>query len=202
MEVSGAYNSITNLMDLVAKKSEETAAEEAKSGKTNASKDASAEQAKGDAVYLSKTSGGLGSVAANLSTGTGVLDSLEANEAELREHFLSALNAKFEELGVDTSKHITLKRDADGTVVVANDHPDKEKIEALFKDVPVFEDAFNSMADQSELARQIKSDRAVSFARMGGLAAYMNNSDSSGDDFSFFMSLAEGASSSYFASNN
>ena len=200
MEVSGVYNSITNLMDLVGRETEEVASEKAKSGSSKTSTDSSSESAGGDTVSLSTTSGGLGSVSASLSTGMGVLDSLEANEATLREHFLSALNAKFEDMGVDTTKHITLKRDKDGTVVVANDHPDKEKIEALFKEVPVFEEAFNSMAEQSELARQIKSNRNVSFAKMGGLAAYMNNSGSS-DDQSFFLSLAEGVSSTFFGAD-
>lgn len=202
MEVGGVYNPITNMMDLVGRESEEVAAEEAKSRKKKSSANSSSEQASGDTVSFSETSGGMGSIAASLTTGMGVLDSLEANEAELRAHLLSALNAKFEELGVDTSKHITLKRDKDGAVVVANDHPDRETIEALFKEVPVFEEAFNSMAEQSEMARKIKSNRSVSFARMGGLSAYMNNLEAGGnDDQSFFMSLAEGVSSTYFAAD-
>ncbi len=200
MEVSGVYNSITNLMELVGSESGESASGSS-SSKSSSSSSSSSETSSGDTVSFSDMSSGMGTVAASLTSGMGVLDSLEANEELLREHFLSALNAKFEELGVDTSKHITLKRDKDGTVIVANDHPDKETIEALFKEVPVFEDAFNSMAEQSELARKIKSDRSVSFARMGGLAAYMNSLDTGSDDQSFFMSLAEGISSTYFAAD-
>jgi len=202
MEVSGVYNPITNLMELMGHETEET--ESAKKGSSKSS-NKSSDTTSGDSskssdeVNLSDLSGGLGKVSINLSTGTGVLDSLEANASYLQEHFLGALNAKLEEAGIDTSQRITLARDADGKVIVANDHPDKEEIEQLFEDTPVLTQAFNSLAEQSELARKIKGTASVTFARLGGLSAYMDSiSSNANENESFFLSLAQGAASSYF----
>ncbi len=198
MEVSGAYNPITNLMELMSQESGET--ESAKSGSSkSSSKKTSDSTSTGDEVSLSELSGGLGKVSLNLSSGTGVLDSLEANASYLQKHFLGALNAKLEDAGIDTSKRITLARDENGKVTVANDHPDKEEIEKIFEDTPVLTQAFNSLAEQSELARKIKGTASVTFARMGGLSTYMNSLGSnSNSNESFFLSLAQGAASSYF----
>jgi len=44
--------------------------------------------------------------------------------------------------GVDTSIPIKLKSDGEGGVIVTNDHPDKNKIEALFKDNPDLQQGF------------------------------------------------------------
>lgn len=194
MEINGSYNDITRLMTLIGASTDESS--ETETAKTShditaSSSGADSESASGDLVSLSANgfgvSGLLGSVIPNKS----VLTSLEEKTTLLQEHFLGAMSAKLEEAGIDTDIPITLKRNADGSIEVANDHPDKEKIEALFTEEPVLGEAFNAIADQSELARKIKAERNVTFARSGGLAAYVNTSltSSSSGNQSFFASM-------------
>ena len=48
--------------------------------------------------------------------------------------FKASINKKFEQLGVDTSIPVELQVDHQGYVQVTNNHPDKEKINQMFKD--------------------------------------------------------------------
>ncbi len=50
--------------------------------------------------------------------------------------FEKLLNNELSMAGVDTSIPVKLKTDENGQVMVTNDHPDKDKIEAMFKDNP------------------------------------------------------------------
>jgi len=50
--------------------------------------------------------------------------------------FEDLLNKKLDKAGVDTSIPLKLTINPDGTVQANNDHPDKDKIEALFKENP------------------------------------------------------------------
>ncbi len=202
MEISGTYNEITRLMTLLGSESDETS--EAESSKSAANTPASsadeASSAESDLVTLSENGFSLGGLAGSLVADKSVLDSLEEQTAAIEEQFLSALSEKLEEAGVDTSMAITLTRNADGTIEVANDHPDKETIEAIFEEEPVLTQAFDAIADQSELARKIKAERNVMFSRAGGFAAYSNclDSGSSTEVDSYFLSFLGDNVSTWF----
>ncbi|NDY58054.1 hypothetical protein G3N56_15065 [Desulfovibrio sulfodismutans] len=208
MEITGTYNDITRLMTLIGSTSDESSETET-SSKTKSSHDTTASSSSTDSKTASQDlvsltgngygiTGLLGSVIPNQS----VLTSLEEKTTLLQEHFLGALNTKLEEAGIDTDTPITLKRNADGSIEVAGDHPDKEAIEALFAEEPVLGEAFNAIADQSELARKIKAERNVTFSRSGGMAAYVNASltSSSSDTDSFFASMLGDSLSTWFDS--
>lgn len=206
MEINGSYNDITRLMTLVKSGSDESA-ETQKTAKTAhdytaSSSGADDESGSGDLVSLSANGYGVSGLLGSMTADKGVLDSLEEKTSLLQEHFLGAMATKLEEAGIDTSVPITLKRNADGTVEVVGDHPDKEKIEALFTEEPVLGEAFNAIADQTELARKIKADRSVIFSRAGGFAAYAQNSltSSSSDSDNFYASLLGDSMSVWFGS--
>ncbi len=56
--------------------------------------------------------------------------------------FEKLLAQELDMAGIDTSIPIKLKSDGEGGVFVSNDHPDKEKIEALFKANPDLQQGF------------------------------------------------------------
>ncbi|NMC48912.1 MAG: hypothetical protein GYA47_05705 [Desulfovibrio sp.] len=202
MEISGTYNEIARLMTLLQSESDETA-EAKKSGASESDSSSSSTEsssAESDLVTLSENGFSLSGLSGSLVADKSVLDSLEEQTSAIEEQFLSALSEKLEEAGVDTETAITLTRNADGTIEVANDHPDKETIEALFEEEPVLAQAFNAIADQSELARKIKSERSVMFSRAGGFDAYAKclNSDSSSDADSYFLSFLGDNVSTWF----
>jgi len=208
MEITGTYNDIARLMTLIGSTSDESS-EAATSSKTKSSHDTTASSSGSDSKTASQDlvsltgngygiNGLLGSVIPNQS----VLTTLEEKTTLLQEHFLGAMNTKLEAAGIDTETPITLKRNADGSISVVGDHPDKEKIEALFTEEPVLAEAFNAIADQCELARKIKAERNVTFARSGGMAAYVNASltTSSSDTENFFASMMGDSLSVWFDS--
>lgn len=206
MEINGTYNDITRLMTLIGASSDESS--ETEGAKTShdykaSSAKSESESESGDLVSLSSNGYGLTGLLGSVVSDKGVLDSLEEKTSVLQEHFLSALSTKLEEAGIDTSVSITLKRNADGSIEVAGDHPDKEKIEALFTKEPVLGEAFNAIAEQTELARKIKAERSVAFSRAGGFAAYAQNSltsSSSSKGDSFYASLLGDSMSVWFDS--
>jgi|GEM_PF-1504756 len=208
MEISGTYNDITRLMTLIGSSSDEASESETTTSShettaSSASTDSdSSSSSSGDLVSLSENGYGITGLLGTVIPNQSVLTSLEEKTTLLQEHFLGALNTKLEEAGIDTDTPITLKRNADGTIEVAGDHPDKEAIEALFTEEPVLAEAFNAIADQSELARKIKADRSVAFARSGGLAAYTSTAltSSSSDTESFFASMLGDSLSTWFDS--
>ncbi len=202
MEVSGTYNEISRLMTLLQSESDETSETKKSDASESDSSSSSAEasSAESDLVTLSENGFSLAGLTGSLVADKSVLDSLEEQTAAIEERFLSALSEKLEEAGVDTETAITLTRNADGTIEVANDHPDKETIEALFEEEPVLAQAFTAIADQSELARKIKAERNVAFSRAGGFAAYANclDSGSSNEADSYFLSFLGDDVSTWF----
>ncbi|MDQ7831251.1 MAG: hypothetical protein RDU30_05940 [Desulfovibrionaceae bacterium] len=205
MEITGTYNDITRLMSLVGSSSDE--AEKSETTKNSHTTTASStktdsESSSGDLVSLSANGYGVSGLLGTVTPNQSVLTSLEEKTTLLQQHFLGAMNTKLEEAGIDAEIPITLKRNADGSIEVANDHPDKEAIEALFTEEPVLAEAFNAIADQSELARKIKAERNVIFSRSGGMAAYVNASltSSSSDTDSFYASMMGNSLSVWFDS--
>ncbi len=117
-----------------------------------------------------------------------ILQLKSQNEA-LQQQLTQTLASKFEEAGIDTSQTITLKQDSDGSVVVANDHPDKEAIESLFADNDVFTQAFSLLAQNSATLKNMTAGQASARVRTSGYAAYLNQLNSDAEAGDFAMSL-------------
>jgi hypothetical protein len=129
---------------------------------------------------------------------------LKAENEILQQHLTSALATKLAEAGISVDQTITLTRDDDGTVQVVGDCADKEAIEKIFADEPSLTEAFNTLADNSELARSYTKSQTSSLVRTNGYAAYLDqlSSSSSSSDTSssdFYYSLLNGDSATYFA---
>jgi hypothetical protein len=67
--------------------------------------------------------------------------------------FREELSALFDELPIDDMPELVLTSDAEGNVVVANDHPDADMIEALFKAHPMMANAFHRLSVNASLVR-------------------------------------------------
>ncbi|EKO38234.1 MAG: hypothetical protein B193_3071 [Solidesulfovibrio magneticus str. Maddingley MBC34] len=116
----------------------------------------------------------------------------------LQTQFTKTLAAKFEELGIDVSRPITLTQGADGKVTVAGDHPDKEAIEKLFTDVPTLSEAFTALSKTSSDLAAMTSNQSASLVRTNGYAAYLKQIQSTASSGDFFYSYMDGAASTYF----
>jgi hypothetical protein len=125
--------------------------------------------------------------------------SLKSQNEALQQQLTQTLASKFDELGIDTSKPITLKLGSDGKVQVANDHPDKEAIESLFAKTDVLTQAFTALAQNSASLQNMTASQASARLRTNGYAAYLNqlNSDVSSSDFT--MSFLGGLAATSFS---
>ncbi len=125
--------------------------------------------------------------------------SLKSQNEALQQQLTQTLASKFDELGIDTSKPITLKLGSDGKVKVANDHPDKEAIESLFAKTDVLTQAFTALAQNSASLQNMTASQASARLRTNGYAAYLNqlNSDVSSSDFT--MSFLGGLAATSFS---
>ncbi|MYL84610.1 hypothetical protein GTA51_15930 [Desulfovibrio aerotolerans] len=126
-----------------------------------------------------------------------ILQTKVQNEA-LQTQLTKTLSSKFEELGIDTSQTITLTSDADGTVKVSGDHPDKEAIEKLFVDTPVLTEAFHSLAENSATLKSMTTRQAASLVRAKGYSAYLTQINSTASSSDFYLSYMNGMSSTSF----
>jgi len=124
-----------------------------------------------------------------------VLDDLEARTETLREQFVKSLTAKLNEAGVDHETPFNLALEGDA-VIVANDHPDKEKIEAVLAENPVLGDAFKDIKVQSEVARNVRANKNV-MAMRNAMATYTNLFQDDADDL-FSLSVKAFSSAVYF----
>lgn len=80
----------------------------------------------------------------------------EQNLASLQ----SRLQLLFYKNGIDTSQEIRLQTSADGKVVVAGDHPQKEQIEKLFADDPSLRNDFVQVDAQGTFLRAVEESVA------------------------------------------
>lgn len=122
------------------------------------------------------------------------LEDLQAHLAEISAQLEGTLGSKFRAAGIDTSRAVDLKVGAEGLVRVANDHPDKEKIEALFADDPELANVFRQVLGLQELVTA--SEKHLAFA-----AAYAEDPEaavaqfgvgSRGTETDILLRLAEG----------
>ena len=72
----------------------------------------------------------------------------------------SRLQVLFYKNGIDTSQEVRLQTAADGKVIVAGDHPQKEQIEKLFADDPSLRNDFVQVDAQASFLRAVEEAMA------------------------------------------
>lgn len=110
---------------------------------------------------------------------------------DVREYYADqqqSLNSRIQSLlkssGIDVPPEIRLQVGGDGSVVVANDHPDREQIEELFRENPRLRNQFVEVAALGEQIRAM--DEAVVFQK-----AYAENPQAAVEAFSHLSSGKE-----------
>jgi hypothetical protein len=106
------------------------------------------------------------SLLSTLSTllGATTIEGMQTSAEEAFASVQSRLRTLFEEHGIDSSKEIKLQVGADGSVIVANDHPQKAEIEQLFKDDPSLRNEFVKFTALSEMAASARESIAFQAA--------------------------------------
>lgn len=94
------------------------------------------------------------------------------------------LRTLFREQEIDTSRELKLQVGHDGSVIVANNHPQKAEIEQLFKNDPTLRDAFVKFTALSELAAAARE--AVAFQ-----AAYAKDPTAAVAEYSYLFDNAD-----------
>lgn len=189
MDINTSYNSLTQLLNIA------SGSASAASGSSTTTVANSSTKGDTDTASWSSVAKALSGL--NSDYVSPILQYKAQNEA-LQQQLTRTLAAKFEEAHIDTSQSITLGRAADGTVTVQNDHPDKEKIEKIFKDTPVLTQAFNTLADNSATLKSMTVKQTNSMIRTNGHAAYLNQLTSSATPGDYFLSLMGDKASAYF----
>ncbi|WP_428561764.1 MAG: hypothetical protein ACP59X_19670 [Solidesulfovibrio sp. DCME] len=195
MDIATSYDSLTKLLSIQSSATANFNAADASGTSTVCD---SADGGGADSATWSKVAKALSETDSDFVSP--ILKLKSQNEA-LQQQLTQTLASKFEALGIDTSQTITLSQQADGKVVVTNDHPDKEKIESLFADTDVLSQAFSALAQNSASLKSLTSQQVSSRVRTSGYAAYLtqlsqlSDSSSTGD---FVMSLLGDASTTYF----
>lgn len=92
------------------------------------------------------------------------VDDMQASADQAFASVQSKLRKLFQEKGIDSSQEIKLQVGSDGSVIVANDHPQKTEIEQLFKDDPSLRDAYVKFTAMSELAAAAREGMAFQAA--------------------------------------
>jgi hypothetical protein len=99
------------------------------------------------------------------ATATASLAELRANGATaLRENlaaFTERLGNLFRDSGIDMTQPVVLQRDAEGALVVANDHPDKAAIEALLARHPHAAEAFTRLEGATQQLQRVSLGAAT-----------------------------------------
>lgn len=92
--------------------------------------------------------------------------SLEDIRAHLEEKIAGLrkdMGGKFADAGIDTSRPMDLTADEEGNIRVSNDHPDKDKIEAIFANDPELANEARFVLATESLVRA--ADKHVEFAK-------------------------------------
>lgn len=100
-----------------------------------------------------------------------VFDTLSDNIDRLQEGFIDTLYTVLSEENIDLSQKMTLRLDAENTLVVAGEHPEKARVDATLAGHPALSGAFGEIAAQSEVLRDITNINTV-MTRQTGMGAY------------------------------
>ncbi|WP_320170654.1 hypothetical protein [Maridesulfovibrio sp.] len=135
-------------------------------------------QKSGDTVTISDSARKLASMTPLLSESLDFFDNDESLET-ITKKFKDDVNILFLENGISTDPPVELTSDSSGYVRVKGDHPQKDKIEQLFKDNRDLSNDFrgisvkNSIAEavklSQEFAKAYEKDPAEALARYGHL---------------------------------
>lgn len=96
------------------------------------------------------------------------LEDIRSNYAERFEQFSQKLNGLLKKAGIDRGCESILRSDGEGKIRVSNNHPEREKIEALFEDNPDLANEFRGLSGTASFLRA--ADEHLKFA-----AAYAKN---------------------------
>ena len=113
-----------------------------------------------DRLELSDTARETTKLLAALPPMPDILASFEENAAA----FSDQLGNKFRAMGIDTSRPIELAVGSNGQVRVANGHPDKDRIEAMFAQDPEFANRFRELIAATEIKKAVDDHMAFSKA--------------------------------------
>lgn len=100
-----------------------------------------------------------------------VLDALSGNVGKLQDGFIDALYSALSARDINLDQKLTLRLNGEGILSVAGDHPQKEAVENVLREQPALSAAFDEIASQSELLRDIRNISKV-MSRKGGLEQY------------------------------
>ncbi len=100
-----------------------------------------------------------------------VLDALGNNVNKLQDGFIETLYTSLSSRDIDLSQKLTLRLDGEGLLSVAGDHPQKEAVDELLREQPALSAAFDEIASQSELLRDIRNISKV-VSRKSGVDQY------------------------------
>lgn len=105
------------------------------------------------------------------ASGNNVLDTLSGNIARLQEGFIETLYTVLSEKNIDLSQKMTLRLDGSNALTVAGEHPEKERVDIILAGQPALSSAFDEIAAQSEVLRDITNINKV-MTRQAGMDAY------------------------------
>lgn len=112
------------------------------------------------------------------------LDDLRQYYADQQESLESRIRSLLNDEGIDVPPEIRLQVGADGSVVVAGDHPDRQQIEELFRENPRLRNQFVEVASLGEQIRAV--DETLAFQK-----AYAENPQAAVEAFSHLFSGKE-----------
>ena len=81
------------------------------------------------------------------------VEDVRANYAERFEDFTQKLTGLLKKAGIDRGCEAILRSDGEGKIRVANNHPEREKIEALFENNPELANEFRGLSGTASLLR-------------------------------------------------
>lgn len=105
------------------------------------------------------------------------LEDIRANYAERFEDFTQKLNGLMKKAGIDRGCEAILQSDGQGKIRVTNNHPDSDKIEALFENNPELANEFRGLSGAASFLRA--ADEHMKFA-----AAYAKDPTAAVQQFS------------------
>lgn len=95
------------------------------------------------------------------SDGSVHLDAMRAYSNQQRNSLSARIQEALKEAGIDTSRQIRLETGREGSVVVANDHPQRDEIEQIFRERRDLRDRFVEIDTLSSFVRS--GDEAIAF---------------------------------------
>ncbi|MDL2306404.1 hypothetical protein LJC48_00030 [Desulfovibrio sp. OttesenSCG-928-C06] len=126
-----------------------------------------------------------------------VMQALSSNISSLQDAFVDEIYTSLAAQGIDLSEKITLQLNAENQLTLAQEHADKEKIEAALAGKPELSEAFSEIASQSELLRDVSNIGKVIGERTG-LQSYQSASNAASNN-SYKISMKGEMSHFYFA---